>query len=364
MKKKTRIILIISIIVLILGGFLINKYLLNSSLKGKTEEKDAKSKDTKGGRGDRAVPVGVYIAGYVKLDEGIRSVGTLLPYEEVDIASEITGKIETIAFEEGAFVKKGSLLIKVNDEDLQAQLRRAVYQRNMTKDKLERNRILLEKDAISRESFDQIETDYNVIQADIQLLEVRIAKTEIRAPFDGVIGFRYVSVGSYLQPSTLIARIVDYSKLRVAFAIPEKYSNLAVNDAMVSFTVEGNATVNQARIYAIDPKVDENTRTLSIRALYENSGMRLRSGMFAAVTIGEKQGVTLQIPTQAIIPDADNKKVFLVKNGTAVPVTVLTGVRSEDMIEITQGLSKADTIIISGLMQVRDGAKVIITNIR
>ena len=148
--------------------------------------------------------------------------GSLLANEEVDLVAEIVGKVRKIYFQEGVAVKKGQLLLKVDDADLQAQLTRAEFQKKLLAEKLERQRILLKRESISREAFDQLQTDYNMLEADIELLKVKISRTEIRAPFDGVMGFRYVSEGSYVQPSSQIARIVDNSTLKYEFNIPEK----------------------------------------------------------------------------------------------------------------------------------------------
>ncbi len=164
------------------------------------------------------------------------SAGTLLANEEVDIVSKVPGKVTGVFFNEGSTVKKGQMLVKIYDEDLQAQLQRAQIQEKLLAEKLERQRVLLSKDAVSRESFDQLQTDYNVTVADINLLKVKIAETEVRAPFDGVIGFRYVSDGSYVQPSVKIAHLIDYSELKLEFAIPEKYVSQPLMGMKVSFT--------------------------------------------------------------------------------------------------------------------------------
>jgi len=362
MTRKPKTILLIFIIIVAVGAILLYNYFSTRSPQAPSAQSATGSGTPGGGRTGRVLPVAIYVADFRQLDEGIRSVGTLLPNEEVNISSEIAGKVEQIAFDEGAFVKRGGILVKVNDDDLQAQLKRSVFQRDLLYDKLERNRILLDKDAISREAFDQIETDYNMIQADIQLLQVRIDKTEIKAPFDGIIGFRYIGLGSYVQPGTLVARFVDNSKLKVQFSINEKNINKIRNGNWISFTTEGDRTINRARIYAIDPTIDEQTRTVAMRAMYENAGMRLKPGMMARVTAGEKSGNTLQVPTEAIVPDAASMKVWIVRSGRAVSTPVTTGIRSEKMIEVTAGLMPGDSVIVTGLLQVREGSQVLVSN--
>lgn len=362
MKHKFRIILLCVTLVVAVGAFFIFNMARSSDDDVSVNERASEVKVKQGRGADRSTPVMVYVADYVRLDEGVRAVGTLLPNEEVDIASEATGKVDQITFEEGMPVRRGALLVKVNDDDLQSQLKRATFQRNMLREKLERNRILLDRDAISREAFDQIETDYNMVEADIQLLNVRIDKTEIKAPFDGVIGFRYVSLGSYIQPNSQVAHLVDRSKLKVEFSIPEKYHKLVGVGSTVSFSTEGNDNSYTAKIYAIDSKVDAKTRTVTMRALFDNRSASLLPGMFAAVTVGQKTGNVIQLPTEAIVPDVDRKKVWLVRDGLAVGVPVVTGVRSENMVEITSGINRGDSVIITGLMQIKENSKVQVTN--
>lgn len=312
----------------------------------------------------RPVPVEVHVAALEPIDAGIGGLGKLLANEEVEIVSEIAGKVEKIQFSEGAKVRAGDLLVKVNDDDLQAQLSRAEFQRRLLSDKLDRNRILFEKDAVSGEAFDQIETDYNMVEADIRLLKVKIDKTEIKAPFDGVIGFRYISLGSYLQPSTPIAQLVDHSKLRVEVAIPAQYLDASLIGAPLMFTVRGDDTPRRARVYAIDPRVDDKTKTIILRGLYDNADGRLLPNMSVTFSISQRQGRSLQVPTEAIVPEIDRQRVWVVRKGRAVPVAVTTGVRNERMIEITDGIAAGDSVIVTGLMQVRDGARVEVVSTR
>ncbi|GHU99184.1 MexH family multidrug efflux RND transporter periplasmic adaptor subunit [Bacteroidia bacterium] len=360
-KHKKRIILLTVIVLLGAGGFLVNKYLLVEGLQGKKpaatgQKGDENKNDRKGGA--KIVPVKVYIADYEYIDEGISVIGTLLANEEVDIASETSGKVDKILFEEGSMVKRGALLVKVDDRDLQAQLERADYQASLLKDKVDRNRVLFSKDAISREAFDQVETDYNMVMSDIQLLRVRIDKTEIRAPFDGMIGFRHISLGSYLQPNTLVARLVDVSKLKVEFAIPEKYYRTVTKGSQVSFTVAGNPRSCHARVYAIDPTVDVLTRTMTVRALYDNRDMGMLPGMSASLRVGQKSGSQIQIPTEAIVPEQEGMKVWVVREGKAHSTRITSGLRNESMITVRNGLVRGDSVVITGVLQLKEGATV------
>lgn len=279
--------------------------------------------------------------------------------EEVDIVSKVSGKVTGVFFREGTVVRKGDLLVKIYDDDLQAQLKRSEIQEKMLSEKLERQRVLLSKDAVSREAFDQLQTDYNVILADINLLKVRIAETEVRAPFNGTIGFRYVSEGTYVQPSVKIAHLTDPSMLKLEFAIPEKYVSENLMGKRVSFYTQGYNDEFFATVYAIDHQIDEQTRTIGVRARYDNSDRRLMPGMFADLTLITNEKLNaIQVPTQAVVPEMNEKRLWLARMGKAVLVPVVTGTRTESMIEVTSGISIGDTVITSGLMQLRQGMPV------
>ncbi len=305
------------------------------------------------------LPVTGTIAKPSYLTNGIRSAGSLLANEEVDIVSKVSGKVTAVYFIEGSKVRKGDLLVKIYDEDLQAQLRRSEIQEKMLSEKLERQRVLLEKDAVSREAFDQLQTDYNVILADINLLKVRIAETEVRSPFDGVIGFRYVSEGSYVTPNVKIAHLIDPSFLKLEFAISEKYVSEQLMGKRISFETKGYNEEFFATVYAVDYRIDETTRTIGLRARFDNRGGRLVPGMFASLTLitDEKQNA-IQVPTEAIVPEMNEKKVWVARNGRALMVPVITGTRTATMIEVTSGLSAGDTVLTTGLMQLRDNMPV------
>ena len=312
-----------------------------------------------GGQQGGLLPVSATIAKPSYLTSGIRSAGTLLANEEVDIVSKVSGKVTGVFFKEGSVVKKGALLVKIYDEDLQAQLQRAEIQEKMLSEKVERQRVLLAKDAVSREAFDQLQTDYNVILADINLLKVRIAETEVRAPFDGTIGFRFVSEGTYVQPSVKIAHLIDYSQMKLEFAIPEKYVSQELMGKKISFNAQGYTDEFFATVYAIDYRVDEATRTIGLRARYDNRNKKLVPGMFAdLVLITDEKNNAIQIPSEAVVPDMNEKRVWIYNNGKATLVPVVSGTRTETVVEILSGISAGDTVITSGLMQLRQNMPV------
>ena len=222
--------------------------------------------------------------------------------------------------------------------------------------------MLLSKDAVSRESFDQLQTDYNVILADMNLLKVRIAETEVRAPFDGVIGFRFVSEGSYVQPSVKIAHLTDMSFLKLEFAVSEKYISQDLMGRKISFETYGYSDEFFATVYAVDYRIDETTRTIGLRARYDNRDGRLVPGMFASLTlITDEKLNALQVPTEAVVPEANQKKIWIARNGRATLIPIVTGERTESMVEVVAGLSAGDTVLTTGLMQLRDNMQIHVT---
>jgi len=319
-------------------------------------EQTLEEQKPKGGGG---ITAKLYVLEPNSLSSGINAVGTLLSNEEVDLSSEAAGKVVGIYFEEGKPVSKGQLLLKVDDAELQDQLRRTEFQLKLTGERLNRQKILLEKDAVSREEFDQVQTDYNILQTDIDLLKTKISKTEIKAPFSGTIGFRSVSLGSYLQVNTIIARLVDQSKLKLEFAIPEKYASTYFSGHKIKFRTEVSPQEFEAVVYAVDPKVDIATRTITVRGIYNNANGKLMSGMFARINlIISQSGEVLLIPTEATVQEMEGKKVWRVLNGKAQSQPITTGFRSNNQVEVLSGLQKGDTIMITGLMQVREGVAV------
>lgn len=290
--------------------------------------------------------------------------GNLIPDEEVDLAFETTGKITEINFTEGTFVEKGELLAKVNDRPLLAQLKKLNAQLKLAEDRVFRQNALLVKDAVSKEAYEQVKTDLASLNADIDLIKANLQQAELRAPFDGIIGLRQVSVGSYASANTFVAKLTKLSPLKVEFAIPERYAQEVDRGTNLTFTVAGSLEVYEAKVYAKEPMVDQQTRTLSVRALYPNPGNKLVPGRFVSVRIKKTEiPDAIAVPTEAIVPEMGKDKIYLYKNGKSIPVEVKTGIRTEEKIEILEGLQVGDTIIKTGTLQLRTGLNVTLDNI-
>ena len=301
----------------------------------------------------------LFASGYIlvptKMNEMIYSTASLLPDEEVDLSFETSGKVIGIYFSEGRRVKKGELLAKINDKPLQAQRLKLQAQRKLAEEREFRQRQLLDRDAISRESYDQVATELQTLEADIMLIEARIAETELRAPFDGIVGLRMISEGAYASTETKIVQLVKISPLKVEFSIPERYAGEVVPGFSISFDIDGIPETFEAKVYAIEPKVDINTRTIVARALYPNTREELKPGRFASVkAILSQIDNAVSIPTEALIPEMEGEKVFILNKGKAKEVKVETGLRTESHIQIRTGLNFGDTLLTTATLQLRE----------
>ncbi len=312
-------------------------------------------------QGPRAININAMVMKSMRMVDLVNSSGTLIPDEQVDLAFETSGKIISIYFDEGTRVKKGEMLAKINDRPLQAQLLKLKAQKKLAEEREFRQRSLLSRDAISQESYDQVVTELQTIEADIMLIEARISETELRAPFDGVIGLRHVSEGAFVNMNNKIARLIKNDPLKIEFAIPERYSGNVSPGFPLRFHLDGIRDTLTARVYAVDPKVDERTRNIIVRARYNNPNEFVKPGRFVAIQLAIAEiNNALAIPSEALIPEMDGDRVFVFRGGKAQSVLVNTGLRTESLIQITSGLSEGDTLITTGILQLRQGMPVTI----
>lgn len=351
-------------IIVLIGAGLIG-WGVYSQLPKENEELTAADKVTTGKKGaKKALNVNARIIKPQLLTDEILISGSLLPDEEVDLSFETSGKIVEINFEEGSKVNKGQLLAKVNDRQLQAQLQRLVGQLKLAEDRVFRQNALLERDAVSKEAYEQVKTELSTLNADIEIVKANIALTELRAPFEGVIGLRQVSVGSYASPTSIIAKLTKVSPLKIEFGVPERYANQVKKGTNLTFSMPGELNTFNAKVYATEASVAQATRTLSIRALYPNSNGAILPGRYASIQLKKDEiQNALAVPSEAIVPEMGKDKVFAYRSGKAEPVEVTTGIRTEEQVQILKGLQAGDTIIISGTLQLRTGLPITLDNI-
>jgi membrane fusion protein (multidrug efflux system) len=314
--------------------------------------------------GGGPLQVSAFVVKTRPLSENIEVPGTILPFEETEIKPEISGRIVSLNLVEGGIVNKGALLAKLFDGDLQAQLKKLKVQLEIAKQTLSRQQELLKINGVSRQEVDLSELQVNNIKADIELVEVNISKTEIRAPYTGKLGLRNVSLGAYVSPATILSTIRQVNQLKLDFTVPEKYGSTFVKGRKVNFTVAGSDRTFTSSVLATETAVDASTRSLKVRSLITGSHPALLPGAFAKVALSMGQGRSLIVPTQAIIPQARNKQVILYEGGSPVYKIVETGIRDSSYVQILSGINEGDTVLITGLLAIRPDSKLKLANIQ
>ena len=286
------------------------------------------------------------------------SSGTLAAGEEVALKSEAEGRIVSLPLLEGARVKKGTLLVKINDAELKAQARQAEHQLKLAEAREFRQRTLLERQMVSREEYEIALQEKENLLAETDLLRAKLKTTEIRAPFDGVVGLKEVAEGSYVTPGMRIAGMYSLHPLKIDFSVSEQYfAHIRPGDS-ISIAVEGAAEPVAGSVYAIEPKVDPSTRMLLIRGYCPNEKHLLPPGGSARVEIYlPPLPEAIMIPSMAVLPDIRGQSVMLYKGGKAQAAPITLGYRSEDRVQV-EGVAPGDTLIVSGLIQIQSGSAV------
>ena len=299
-----------------------------------------------------------------RIENIIKITGAIVANESVALKSEISGKIEKIYFQEDQRVKRGDLLLQINDDEIRAQLERLKFTQKLNEDMEYRQRQLLEREAISREEYDIALTTLNTTQSDIKEREARLAKHRIYAPFDGIIGLRQVSEGSYISPSDLVANLYNINPIKIEFSVPGKYSTMVNKGDTINFTTEATNDEFIGTIYAVEPRIDPRTRTLLIRAICRNDEEILIPGQFANIDyILDVLPDAMMVPSEAVIPELNNHKIFTYSDGLVGQEQVNIGLRTENEVQLTSGVEPCDTVITTGILQIRQGMPVSITNV-
>lgn len=309
-----------------------------------------------GGGAPPVMTVQVHVLRGRQLDNAFTTTGTLLPNEEVELRSEVSGRVTHIGFEEGRKVAAGQVLVRINDDDLQAQLRKAEANLELATDAAARQEQLLAVKGLSQETYDAAVAQRIGYQADVDNLRAAIARTTIRAPFSGTVGLRSISEGGYVSPALTIARLAQTDPMKLDFSVPERSALQMKPGTRVRFTVEADTMHYDAEVYAVEPSVDPSTRTMQVRARTTNAHGRLVPGSFAKVEV-RLAAITdaLTIPAEALIPDIQGQKVMVLKDGKAKSVRVEVGIRTENEVQLISQVQPGDTVITSALLAVRDG---------
>jgi len=293
------------------------------------------------------------------LNAEIEVPGTILANESTEIHPEVSGRVVQLNVREGSFVEQGALLAKLYDGDLQAQARELAVQLKIAEQTENRQSQLLKIQGISQQEYDLSLLQVHNLKADIDIINEAIRKTEVRAPFSGKLGLKNISPGAFVTPATIITTISQVNQLKLQFNIPEKYGSQLRIGQPVNFQVDGSEKTFTATLLATEVKMDENTRSLAIRALVKNNDPVLLPGVFAKVKIvlGKNENV-IMIPTIVVQPQGRKKLVYLYKGGKSIPVDITTGVRDSARIQVLSGLQAGDTLITTGLLFLRPGGDV------
>lgn len=285
--------------------------------------------------------------------------GSVDANERVDIRSEVSGVVRGISFREGGKVNKGQVLLKIDDSELRAQLSQALTRENLAAQTESRARQLLDKEAISQEEFDIALADLRSLRAQTQLIRAQLGKTVVKAPFSGTVGLRSISEGEYITPTTVVATLVNTNPIKITFSVPEKYSSKVNVNTNISVGISGSDRKYTATVYAIEPQVEASTRTMQLRAKASNADGSLIPGTFANITLPlTRIDDAILVPSEAIIPIQNGKKVFVVRQGAAKEVMVESSARTEKDVLISSGLKAGDTVLTTGVMTLKEGSLV------
>lgn len=314
------------------------------------------------GGAPRGLPVKSAQVRQGEIVDGITAVGSLLANESVTIRPEIAGRIVGIHFQEGQLVRKGELLVSLDGSEVEAQLASAVAAANLNRSRFKRSEELYAKNFISAQALDEARENLNQTEARVVELRAKLEKGMVYAPFGGVAGLRQVSPGAYVNAGQDVARLEGIGTLKLDFRVPETYLRRIRIGQELAIAVDAYpAEAFKGTIYAIEPSVDEATRTVLLRARLPNPGVRLKPGMFARVSLVlERRASALLVPEQAIVPRGADNFVFRIIEGKAVLTKVGLGLRRSGEVEVAQGLQAGQTIVADGQLKLQDGTPVMV----
>jgi membrane fusion protein (multidrug efflux system) len=358
MKKQTKIILIVGIIGVIAIAFYYPR-LINQ------QNGDATPANGGGPGAPQDLQVNVVKLKLETLTNQLQVTGTILPNESVDLRSEISGLVDRIAFKEGQYVTKGTPLVYLNDDQLQAQYQKLQYTQKLFETQENRQKQLLAREAISQEEYDIVLNQYNTTLSDIKLVEAQLSKTIIRAPFNGTLGLRMISEGSVIGTADVIASFVNIDPIKIEFSIPERYASEVKVGTSVFFNNVAERPEAEGKVFAYEPQIDVATRTLKLRAQSSNREGRFLPGMFVRIryVLGTVENALL-VPAEAVIPELTGYKVFVVNaEGKAEAKTIEIGTRTDTQVQVVKGLNEGDLVLTTGVMQARQGMPVKFTQI-
>lgn len=314
------------------------------------------------GKSDATV-VDVIIASRENVSDKVEVNGTVVANEFAELRPEVSGLLTYLNVPEGKTIQKGTVIARINNADLTAQLEKSKVMLDMAIKTEERLAKLIAVNGVNQADYDLAINTSNSYRADIVYQQALIDKTIIRAPFTGVVGLRKVSAGTYVSPTMVIATMQQLNNLRIDFTVPEVYQDFVKKGRTVDVVIDQDGNVQKATVIATEPQIDQSTRNITVRATL--SGALFNPGSFAKVYLNAgAQKSSILIPTNCIIPESRNKKAVVVKNGKASFVTIETGVRKADFVEVTKGISVGDSVVVSGVLFARPDSPVKVRTVK
>jgi membrane fusion protein (multidrug efflux system) len=316
----------------------------------------SKTEAPKQNPGQQPVIVDVIIAHPQKITNLMEANGTVVANEYAELHPEVSGRVVYLDIPEGKMVTKGTILARINDADLQAQIEKTKVLLELATITEQRNKKLLSINGINQNDYDVALNQVNSLKADLAYTQTLIDKTVIKAPFDGLIGLRQISPGAYITPLTVVATIQQVNKLKIDFTVPEQFASLIKKGKTVDVDLDaGKSAKRKATIFATEPLINATSRNLKIRAYLEGTA---NPGGFVKIYLdaGENSN-SIMVPANAIIPDASTKKLVVVKNGVSNLVKITTGVRNVGAVEVLTGINEGDSVVVSGVLFARPNGK-------
>lgn len=303
-----------------------------------------------------AVIVDVIIAEKQPISNVIEANGTVIANEYVEFRPEVSGRLIYLNLQEGKPIAKGTVVARVNDADLLAQISKSKVQLDLGQKTVDRYKQLLDVNGLNQTDYDAALNNVNSLKADIVYTQALIDKTVIRAPFSGVAGLRQVSPGAYVTPATIIATLQQTNQVKIDFTLPEMYGNVIKTGSLIDVSVDASSkTKSKAIIIATEPGANTDTRNLKVRAILQ--GGTANPGAFVKVYIDAGKGrSSVKVPANCIIPDDKNNQVVLVKGGKAIFVNIQTGIREASTVEVTEGINPGDSVVVTGVLFARPKA--------
>jgi len=306
--------------------------------------------------------VDVIIADYQSIENKIEVNGLVLANESVEIHPEVSGRLISLNMPDGAMIQQGTILAKINDADLQAQLLKSNTQLSLAVKNEERLNKLLQINGVNQADYDVAINAVNNIKADIEIIKAQIDKTIIKAPFTGKLGLRMVSPGAYVNPQFVMATLQQTNQLKIDFAVPEMYGSLIQKGKSIKVIADNNQEFI-ATITAEESQVNATTGNIKVRAILQQGN--LKPGGFVKIQLDAGNGKqSIMVPTNAIIPDANSKKIIVVKDGKGEMVKIKIGLRNAYGVEVTDGLNPGDSIVVTGVLFVKSGKPVKVRSVK